>query len=118
MPPDSDRSAAVPPLGGFDRTVHEPARLAILTILDGTPKADFVFLRRLLGLTGGNLSSHLSKLETAGLVSLSKSPRGIGPRTFVSLTDDGRAAVRDQWRRLDQLRAMSGGAEDRGEPGT
>lgn len=59
-------------LASFDRLVHEPARLAILTALSACEKADFVFLRSLTRLTKGNLSSHLSKLEHAGLVSLEK----------------------------------------------
>lgn len=117
MPPHTDHdSTTSSPVRGFDRTIHEPARLAILTILQGTPKADFVFLRRLLGLTGGNLSSHLSKLEAAGLISLRKSQKGIGPRTFVTLTDAGRTAVRAHWSLLDRLRGMSSSDDDGSAP--
>ncbi|ROR72376.1 transcriptional regulator [Bogoriella caseilytica] len=93
---------------GFDRTVHEPARLAVLTVLDGTAKADFVFLLRLLGLTQGNLSSHLSKLQAAGLITLTKTAGGIGPRTFAAITDSGKAAVQEHWKKLDELRKLSG----------
>jgi DNA-binding transcriptional ArsR family regulator len=49
----------------LDRLVHEPARLAILTVLSSCHEADFVFLQRATGLTNGNLSAHLSKLEDA-----------------------------------------------------
>lgn len=100
------------PLHGFDRTVHEPARLAILSALDGIAKADFVFLSRLLHLTRGNLSSHLSKLEAAGFIQLSKAEKGIGPRTFAAITDEGREAVRTHWQRLDDLRKMGTTAPD------
>jgi len=54
-------------LAGLDRLVHEPARLAILTSLGACSSADFLFLQRLTGLSKGNLSSHLAKLEEAGL---------------------------------------------------
>ena len=50
----------------LDRLIHEPGRLAILTVLSSVTDADFVFLLRATGLTKGNLSSHLSKLEDAG----------------------------------------------------
>ena len=58
-------------VGELDRTIHEPARLAILTVLSAADSADFVYLQRATGLTKGNLSSHLTKLEAAGLVATS-----------------------------------------------
>ena len=57
----------------LDRLIHEPARLAILTVLSSVRAADFVFLQHTTGLTQGNLSSHLTKLEEAGLVRIEKS---------------------------------------------
>ncbi|HEY3056658.1 MAG TPA: transcriptional regulator, partial [Thermoanaerobaculia bacterium] len=57
-------------LAGLDRLVHEPARLSILTALSACKSADFLFLQRLTGLSKGNLSSHLSKLEEGGLVAI------------------------------------------------
>ena len=62
----------------LDRVVHEPARLAILTALAACRSADFLFLQSLTGLTKGNLSGHLAKLERAGLV-------GVEP-TFLPIT--------------------------------
>ena len=56
----------------LERLVHEPSRLAILTILSGVKEADFTFLLRMSGLTRGNLSAHLSKLEEAGYVNVKK----------------------------------------------
>ena len=50
----------------LDRLIHEPARLLIVTILSTVESADFLFLQRETGLTKGNLSAHLSKLEEAG----------------------------------------------------
>lgn len=91
-------------LAGLDRLVHEPARLAILTALSASESADFLFLQRLTGLTKGNLSSHLSRLEEAELVRVKKQFIGKTPNTTVSLTGKGRAATEDHWKRLEKLR--------------
>jgi DNA-binding transcriptional ArsR family regulator len=91
-------------LASVDRRVHEPARLAILTALSACEKADFVFLRSLTGLTKGNLSSHLSKLEQAGLVSIEKTFEGRQPITFIALTGEGRDVLNDYWKRFDEVR--------------
>src|SRR3546814_14047438 len=73
-----------------DRLVHEPARLAILTVLSGAELVEFGFLETVCRLSKGNLSSHLSKLEPAGLVSTDKSFRGRRPLPRVSITATGR----------------------------
>lgn len=78
---------------GVDRLVHEPARLAILTVLDGAELVEFGFLETVCRLSKGNLSSHLSKLEAAGLVSIDKSFRGKRPLTRASITATGRDAL-------------------------
>ncbi|MBN1287152.1 MAG: transcriptional regulator [Anaerolineae bacterium] len=78
-----------------DRLVHEPARLAIMTILYTVEAADFLFLKRQTGLTKGNLSSHLSRLEGAGYVAIEKTFEGKIPRTICRLTDAGRKAFED-----------------------
>lgn len=79
-------------LRDLDRLVHEPARLMLLAYLFVTDSADFVFLARQIGLTFGNLSSHVSKLEEAGYVEVEKSFRGKRPHTLLRLTRHGRAA--------------------------
>ena len=56
----------------LDRLIHEPARLAIMAILYAAEEADFLFLLREAGLTKGNLSAHLSRLEEAGYVEIEK----------------------------------------------
>lgn len=76
----------------------------MLTMLEGVTKADFTFLQRMLGLTQGNLSSHLSRLEAAGLVTIAKTQERRGPRTFVKITNPRRRAVADHWARLEELR--------------
>lgn len=91
-------------LAALDRLVHEPARLALLTALTSCESADFLYLQRLTGLSKGNLSSHLSKLEEAGLVTVDKQFKGKTPLTRIAVTDAGREAVERHWQQLEQLR--------------
>jgi DNA-binding transcriptional ArsR family regulator len=91
----------------LDRLVHEPGRLAILTVLSSIADADFVFLLRTTGLTKGNLSSHLTKLEEAGLVEIEKRFVGKKPNTAVALTRLGRERITRHWEQLEQLRRLS-----------
>jgi DNA-binding MarR family transcriptional regulator len=76
----------------IDRIVHEPARLKIMAYLYVVDSADFVFLLSHTGLTWGNLSSHMSKLEDAGYIEVKKDFKDKRPHTMLSLTDEGRAA--------------------------
>ncbi|PRX92423.1 winged helix-turn-helix domain-containing protein [Allonocardiopsis opalescens] len=91
-------------LAALDRLIHEPARLAVTTALSACESADFLYLQRITGLSKGNLSSHLGKLETAGLVEITKRFKGKTPQTWVRLTEAGRTAVDEHWQRLDGLR--------------
>ena len=91
-------------LAELDRLIHEPARLAVLSALSACERADFLFLLRLTGLTKGNLSRHLAKLEEAGVVRVDKDFVGKRPRTRIGLTPAGRARVDAHWRELDRLR--------------
>ena len=77
----------------LDRLIHEPARLLIVTILSSVASADFLFLQRETGLTKGNLSAHLSKLEEAGYVKIEKTFKGKLPLTVCKLTPAGKKAV-------------------------
>jgi DNA-binding MarR family transcriptional regulator len=90
-------------LSSLDRLVHEPARLAILTALSSCRTADFLYLRSLTGLTSGNLSQHLGKLERGGLIAVEKAFKGKVPHTSIELTPQGRETIRRHWRRLEQL---------------
>ena len=80
------------PLADINRLIHEPARLMIMSYLYIVESADFLFLMRQTGLTFGNLSSHLSKLEVAGYVVIEKEFVGKKPHTMLRLTNEGRAA--------------------------
>ncbi len=94
-------------LAALDRVVHEPARLAILTALAACKRADFTYLLRITGLTKGNLSSHLAKLEAAGLVAVEKRFVGKKPQTLAAATRAGRAAIERHWAQLESLRART-----------
>ena len=91
-------------LAGLDRLVHEPARLAILTALSACASADFLYLQRLTGLTKGNLSSHLAKLEEGGLIETENTFVGKVPNTRLRLSPPGRAAVDEHWQRLAEIK--------------
>ena len=94
-------------LARLDRLLHEPARLAILTALSACAEADFLYLQRLTGLTKGNLSAHIAKLEDGGLVEVTKQFVGKTPNTRVRLSQRGRTAIEAHWRQLDELRERS-----------
>jgi len=81
-------------IASVDRLVHEPGRLLVLACLAVVSRADFLYVMRETGLTQGNLSSHLAKLEGAGYVAVEKTFVGKVPRTVLTLTDRGREALR------------------------
>ena len=87
----------------IDRLIHEPSRLTIMMNLYVVESADFTFLMRQTGLTWGNLSSHMSKLEEAGYVQVEKGFVHRKPRTMLRLTDAGRAAFREYRKRMEQV---------------
>ena len=91
----------------LDRLIHEPGRLAILTVLSSVNDADFVFLQRTTGLSKGNLSSHLAKLEEAGLVKIEKRFVHKKPNTNVALTPIGKKRTANHWKQLERLKNLS-----------
>ena len=95
-----------PDLAGFselDRVVHEPARLMLMAALYVLDSADYTFLMNLTGVTWGNLSAHISKLEESGYVKVEKSFKGKRPNTMLSLTPEGRTAFQTYRRKMKQL---------------
>jgi DNA-binding transcriptional ArsR family regulator len=98
LPANGDPNVAETPLGGLDRlsdidrTLHEPARLQIMAHLFVLEAADFLFLLRRTGLTKGNLSAHVRKLEDAGYVEVEKRFVDRHPVTTYRLTAAGRDA--------------------------
>jgi DNA-binding transcriptional ArsR family regulator len=90
-------------LAKLNRLVHEPTRLAILAALSACERADFLFLQRITGLTKGNLSSHLMKLEDAGLVAIEKRFVEKKTQTLASLTGRGREELASYWQAIAAL---------------
>jgi DNA-binding MarR family transcriptional regulator len=79
-------------LSEIDRLVHEPARLMLMAVLYVIDSADFIFLMNQTGMTWGNLSAHMSKLEEAGYLEVEKTFKGRRPNTMLRLTPQGRSA--------------------------
>lgn len=89
----------------IDKVIHEPARMMIVSYLSVVESADFLFLQSHTGLTAGNLSSHLSKLEAAGYVDIQKSFVGKKQHTKLSLTSLGRKAFEGYRKQMKELLA-------------
>lgn len=87
----------------LNNVIHSQIRLAIMSILSSAKSADFNYLKASTGTTDGNLSTHLSKLEEAGFISIEKSFRGKKPLTTIKITDSGREAFLDYLEQLEQI---------------
>ena len=81
-------------INDFDRLIHEPARLAIMAVLFACESADFKYLENTTGLSKGNLSAHLRKLEAGDYLLITKGFKGNYPHTDCALTRNGRKAFR------------------------
>jgi DNA-binding MarR family transcriptional regulator len=91
------------PTAGFEDIVHQPNRLGILVVLHEAGRADFTYLKGVLGLTDGNLGRHLDALEQAGLVLLTKGFEGRRPRTWAQLSPAGRKALKAELKAMRSL---------------
>jgi DNA-binding MarR family transcriptional regulator len=99
-------TAPNPDLAGFteiDRLVHEPARLMLMAVLYVIDSADFTFLMNQTGMTWGNLSAHMSKLEEGGYIEVEKSFKGKRPNTMLRLTPQGRTAFQAYRQKMKQV---------------
>ena len=88
---------------GIDKIIHEPARLMIIAYLSVVESADFIFLMAQIGLTQGNLSFHLSKLEESGYVAVKKKFIGKRPHTMLSITDKGHQSLKEYLKTMKNL---------------
>lgn len=88
----------------LDRLIHQPTRLKILAFLSLVESADFTFLAGRIGLTMGNLSAHISKLEEAGYAAVRKEFVDNRPRTMIAITEKGKEAF--QKYREDMLQLL------------
>jgi len=91
------------PLADIDQVIHAPARLMVLTYLYVVEHADYVFLTRMTGLSWGNLSTHMTRLEEAGYIEMLKEFKGKKPHTKICLTEQGRAAFREYKKSMQQV---------------
>jgi DNA-binding MarR family transcriptional regulator len=78
-----------------------------MTSLSVVQSADFTSLQKLTGLSVGNLSTHLTKLEEAGMVHIEKGFVNKRPNTKVSITPQGKQAIDTHWKQLETLRKDS-----------
>jgi DNA-binding MarR family transcriptional regulator len=86
-----------------NRLIHAPIRLGIMTILNSVNKVNFIYLRKKLNVTDGNLSSHMEKLEKVGYVSVEKSFIDKKPNTVYSITEEGKKAFRSYLKHLEKI---------------
>jgi DNA-binding HxlR family transcriptional regulator len=103
MPSKKEEGETQSPIMEIDKLIHEPARLTIIAHLYVVESADFLFLMRQTGLTFGNLSSHLSKLEKADYVKIKKEFIGKKPHTMLKLTKKGREAFLTYRKNMKQV---------------
>jgi len=96
-------------LNEVDKLIHEPARYNIMALLYVVEHAEFLFVQNQTRLTPGNLSSHLSKLENAGYLKIQKEFVGKLPKTFLSLTDEGKEAFENYSNKMKELFSKSPG---------
>jgi len=87
----------------IDRLVHSPARLSILTYLSVVEEGDAVYLLNQTGLTWGNLSANVTRLQEAGYIEVVKEFKDKKPHTLLKLTDRGRKAFHDYQNRMKGL---------------
>lgn len=98
------------PTAGLSDVVHQRCRLGILAILNGGDRIDFGYLREVLDLSAGNLSTHLTMLVEARLVTIEKGYHGRRPRTWVTITRAGRRAYQQEVSVLRSLVALADAA--------
>jgi DNA-binding MarR family transcriptional regulator len=91
------------PLAEIDKLIHEPARLMIMANLYVVESADYTYLISRTGLTWGNISSHVAKLEEAGYIEVEKEFVDKKPHTMLHLTGTGRASFEEYRQRLQQF---------------
>lgn len=100
---ETTNTPEIPQIPDIDKVIHEPARLSICSVLYVVTSADFTFVVRQTGLTWGNISAHVLKLEQAGYVEVTKEFIEKKPRTMLALTPAGRKAFDEYRKKMKQL---------------
>ena len=109
MAEPEDKNLPEDPLAEIDALIHAPSRLRVMTYLYVVDSIDFVYLKRMTGMSWGNLSTHLTKLEEGGYISIRKSFQDKKPKTMIQMTDEGRQAFR---RYKDDMQQVLGNLPD------
>ena len=102
----------------LDKVIHEKGRMAIMSMLAAAPELSFTELRDALGMTDGNLTTHIRTLQKAGYVAVAKSYQDNRPLTTCSLTAAGRKAFGDYVGLLEGIvkQARKSGAPAKARP--
>jgi len=102
---DSDE-ILLPKFSEADKFIHQSARLKLISLLYVIEEADYVFLKNQTGLTWGNLSSHMDKLEEKGYIYVKKEFKEKKPQTTAKLTKKGRKAFEDYRQKIKKMEKM------------
>jgi DNA-binding MarR family transcriptional regulator len=99
----------------FDELIHQPVRLRVMASLVARPvssdQVEFTWLKRVLGLTDGNLGAHLQTLEQANYVAVEKDFLDRRPRTRIAATPKGRLAFANHVAALEAILHSAGEAD-------
>ena len=91
----SNRYEKILEINNLDQIIHAKARLLIMSYIYLTGRADYRFLHVQTGLTWGNLSTHMNKLEEAGYVTIKKKIVQKKTYTTAYITKEGRKAFEE-----------------------
>ena len=97
------QDTSLPNVDEVDKVIHESARLLIVANLSLVESADFLFIMQQSGLTFGNLSSHMKKLEEAGYIEVQKEFVNRRPKTMLKLTPQGKKAFEEYRQKMKQI---------------
>lgn len=97
------QDTSLPNVDEVDKVIHESARLLIVANLSLVESADFLFIMQQSGLTFGNLSSHMKKLEEAGYIEVQKEFVNRRPKTMLKLTPQGKKAFEEYRQKMQQI---------------
>ena len=95
----------------LDSIIHSRVRLPIIILLLQSKTADFTYLKKEIGVSNGNLSTHLRKLEEAKYIEVQKSFENSKPKTTISLTDRGRDALNEYTKNLEEYLRLASKAK-------
>jgi DNA-binding HxlR family transcriptional regulator len=109
-PANASHAAALEALGNLDDTIHQKARLGIMSTLLALGEADFKLLKETLALSDGNLSTHLALLEERGYVGVRKEFVRRKPHTTYTPTEAGRMAFQNYLLALERIISAAGSA--------